>query len=155
MITNFKIYENYNDIGLSDIESHKLFLKKLHQLFNEFINLKDNKKDNLSVYGTTTCIIENDNDTLFKCGTEEDLGIEDHTTNRFIIAYQTEVDSPIWDNLVILENHILKEIRKYIEINMSDDDGIKFDISELPRLKNIKFNIGEVEMEIEANKYNL
>lgn len=157
MITKFKIFENYDDILSSD--TYKLFLKKLHQLLNEFINLEDNKKDNLYVYCTTSCIIENDEYLLFQCGTEENLRFAYPIPNRFIIAYQSDFESPIFNNLfnnlVILENHILKEIRKYIKIDMSDDDGIKFDVGEIEKMKNIKFDIEEIEMEIDANKYNL
>lgn len=152
MITQFKIYES--ELGFySDITQP--LIKKLHKFFNEFIELKVNEIDDLYVIGNHSLLIENDEHTLFKCGTENDLEIDTFRKEWFIIAYQNNVITPIFDNFVILENYILDKIKKYIEVDMSEDDGIKFNIDKICEMKDIKFDIEELKMKMEANKYNL
>jgi len=154
MITQFKTFENYSENEFERIESN--FNTKLKKLFDEFIKLPDNKKrDTLYVVGDFGYCICNDDYDLFKCGNEWQIDVNPHRKTHFFIGYQENVITDIWENLVVLENYILRKLRKYIDIDMSEDDGITFLMSDIPKLKGVQFDIKDIELEMETEKYNL
>jgi hypothetical protein len=147
MIKKFKIYEKFDD-GYE-------FYDKAKKLFNEFVELYTTTNETLYSTADYGVYIQNDDYILFKCGNESEVGVDPFRRDYFFIGYQDDCITNIFGELVILEKYIIRKLQEYIEIDIVEDDGIKFQVFNLRKLKDVQFDIEDVKIEMEANKFNL